>query len=264
MPIPDFDADVAVTPIGDGQYQASVHRHWWIMVGPNGGLIIAQLAKAIEVELNDPTRQLRTITVHYLRPPAEGAVDITVEAVRVGRSVAFMRATMSQDGKAIATALAASSPSWDTPFAFNNQPPPQVEPVAATAPRPSGDAMLPPHAANYDTRMLGDYRDGEPQVRAWIRTARPRQIDAVALVAMADALPPPLFAVVDTPMAVPTIELTVHLRASLPLASLTADDHVLMESSSLLLADGFVEEDARIWAPDGTLLAQSRQLALAR
>ncbi len=235
------------------------------MVGPNGGLIIAQLAKAIETELDDPARHLRTITVHYLRPPVEGAIDIAVETIRVGRSVAFMQATMSQNDKPIATALAALSPSWETTFAFDLQPPPDVEPATAIEPRPQGDAFLPPHAANYDTRMLGDFRaEGQPLVRAWIRTAQPRLIDAISLVAMTDALPPPLFALVDQPMAVPTIELTVHLRASLPLASLRPADHVLMESSSLLLADGFVEENARIWAPDGTLLAQSRQLALAR
>jgi hypothetical protein len=32
--------------------------------------------------------------------------------------------------------------------------------------------------------------------------------------------------------------------------------------SSKLLADGFFEEDGVVWAADGTVLAQSRQLAL--
>jgi acyl-CoA thioesterase len=39
-------------------------------------------------------------------------------------------------------------------------------------------------------------------------------------------------------------------------------DPVLARFSSSTSHDGFFEEDGAIWAPDGTLLAQSRQLAL--
>jgi hypothetical protein len=38
---------------------------------------------------------------------------------------------------------------------------------------------------------------------------------------------------------------------------------VLARSTSQLIHEGFFEEDALIWAADGVLLAQSRQLALA-
>ena len=39
-------------------------------------------------------------------------------------------------------------------------------------------------------------------------------------------------------------------------------DPVLARFSSSTSHGGFFEEDGSIWAPDGTLLAQSRQLAL--
>jgi hypothetical protein len=37
---------------------------------------------------------------------------------------------------------------------------------------------------------------------------------------------------------------------------------VLVRFRTRTSADGFLEEDGQIWAPDGTLIAQSRQLAI--
>ena len=56
----------------------------------------------------------------------------------------------------------------------------------------------------------------------------------------------------------PTIELSVLFRAPLPLA----DSLLLGRFHSTLVRDGFFDEDGVLWAPDGTLVAQSRQLAL--
>ena len=65
-------------------------------------------------------------------------------------------------------------------------------------------------------------------------------------------------------VAVPTIDLTVHIRSPLPHPGLADDDRVLALFRTDHAADGFIEEDGLIFAPDGTLLAQSRQLAIAR
>ena len=56
----------------------------------------------------------------------------------------------------------------------------------------------------------------------------------------------------------PTIDLTVHFRAPLPLA----DSLLLGRFRSSLVRDGFFDEDGELWTPDGTLVAQSRQLGL--
>ena len=57
----------------------------------------------------------------------------------------------------------------------------------------------------------------------------------------------------------PTLDLTIHFRA--PVAS---GEWVLADYRSRFSAGGVWEEDGELWAPDGTLLAQSRQLALIR
>jgi acyl-CoA thioesterase len=62
--------------------------------------------------------------------------------------------------------------------------------------------------------------------------------------------------------AVPTIDLTVHFRASLPLKEAKAEDYYLTVFRAREAREGFFEEDGEIWSRDGILVAQSRQLAI--
>ncbi len=66
-----------------------------------------------------------------------------------------------------------------------------------------------------------------------------------------------------TPGPAPTIDLTIHFRsANLPRAGADPFELCFAQARSRLLHEGFFAEDCLIWAADGTLLAQSRQLAL--
>ena len=62
------------------------------------------------------------------------------------------------------------------------------------------------------------------------------------------------------PSPAPTIDLTVHFRARLAVGRRAP--RLLARFAIRTRAEGFFEEDGELWAPDGTLLAQSRQLAL--
>ena len=91
----------------------------------------------------------------------------------------------------------------------------------------------------------------------WLRLRDERPLDAATLVALTDSWFP---AVMRTePVAVPTLELTVHLRGRLP----REPDWTLGRYRTRLARHGFLEEDAEIFSREGELLAQSRQLAIA-
>ena len=234
-----------------------------MILGPNGGYLAAVVARAMTEQVDDETRGLRSITVHYLRRPEFGSVVIDVDILRTGRSVSSVAATMHQDERPICTALAAFSVPWDSPVAWARAMPEQVE-----AARADPDWSPPTHIGNFDADLLVDgplfSGTGSSRTAGWIRTAEPRPLDPIELVAISDALPPAIFPRVHDRMAVPTIDLTVHIRATLPLAGMDVDDRIYAEFTTEHVADGFIEEDGTMWAPDGTLLAQSRQLAIAR
>jgi hypothetical protein len=98
----------------------------------------------------------------------------------------------------------------------------------------------------------------------YIRCAEPRIIDALAVAAFTDAFPPAVFtrAIGRVLGPVPTVDLNIHFRRALPLVDAQPTDYATVVFTSAMSREGFVEEDGQVWGPDGTLLAQSRQLAL--
>ena len=101
----------------------------------------------------------------------------------------------------------------------------------------------------------------------WIRLAEPRSVDASLAAVYADAFPPALFSSITEEGlrgGVPTVDLTLHFRATLPLAGAAQDAFTLAIFRSRAAREGFVEEDGELWSQRGVLLAQSRQLALTR
>jgi len=183
--------------------------------------------------------------------------------VRTGRSLTTVSATMTQGGRPMALALAAfSTPRPGPEFADVVMPPvPSPEEVEPRGPIEGAPPML----AFLDQRLaIGAppmSRAAEAVSGGWLRLAEPQVADAAVVAFYTDAWMPAVFSRIDTG-GVPTVSLTIHFRATLPRPGATPDDFHLAVFQSRLAAEGFVEEDGELWAPDGTLVAQSRQLAV--
>ncbi|NLA35001.1 MAG: thioesterase family protein, partial [Actinobacteria bacterium] len=77
-----------------------------------------------------------------------------------------------------------------------------------------------------------------------------------ALLVCIDVFPPTIFNL-DLPMGwAPTVELTGHVRA------IPASEWIQCEVRTRFISTGFMEVDGLYWDEAGTLVAQSRQLAL--
>ena len=267
MPAPTrFQRDTAVTAQSDTTFTARVDPAWWVQRGPNGGYLAAIALRALTVRVGDPARVPRSFTVHFVAPPDEGEITIDTALERVGRSLTSCSARVAQGDRTVALVLAAFSAPRAAP-AFSDLPPPAV-PAAETLPASEPADFAPPFAHRWEARWaIGerirpeDPPAGPAVVGGWIRPEEPQLLDAAALVAITDSWVPAVFTRTGEPLAVPTIDLTVHLRAVLPHPGLGPDGFVLARYRTNVAADGFLEEDSEVWAPDGTLLAQSRQLA---
>ena len=96
----------------------------------------------------------------------------------------------------------------------------------------------------------------------WLGLAEPRPIDALSLAFFSDALfSPPFIRLTRSRRPAPTIDLTIHFRTPMPRDVRARPRRAVLRALSLgLIHEGFFEEDGVIWAADGTVLAQSRQL----
>jgi acyl-CoA thioesterase len=261
-----FSELTAVRRTSTDAFDVAVEPSSFIVRGPNGGYLAAVLLRAMSMRLadlgDDPIRSPRSLTVHYARAPVAGPATVTTELVRVGRSLVTCSARLDQFGKPALAALAAFSPAWAGPK-WQHDPPPDV-PGPDSAGLPMRDRPPLPFTSYWDHRFALGTAPGAKSATAetggWIRLAEPEPVDAMVVAAMSDAWFPAAFSIVDTP--VPTIDLTVHFRVVLPHDGLGAEDFVLARFASRTAADGFVEEDGQLWAPNGVLIAHSRQLAI--
>jgi len=263
-----FDRDTAVVRVAPGRYQGRMDRGWWIINGPNGGYIAAIVLRAMLDEVADPARAPRSLTLHYLKPPTEGDVSVEVTIERAGRTLSTVSARLFQEKRLMVIALGAFATSRAS-FEFSDRQAPRLAPPEDCEPMQKRFGVNIELRNRYDTRIgIGDEL-GSGSTRAllggWIRCEEPRVVDALAVTAFTDAFPPAVFTRAGGRAGlgpVPTIDLDIHFRSSLPLASADPSDYCIAVFSSAAAREGFVEEDGEIWSASGVLLAQSRQLAL--
>jgi acyl-CoA thioesterase len=258
----DFGTDTAVEPLGDGRYMGQSPGAWFGPIAPNGGFIAALVVRAMTLELGVDDREPRSLTVHFLRPPAEGQLELHVVTERVGRTASTVTTRILQDGRLMALALCTwtqryqGAEGWELPAPDV----PRPEQVDALGPEWSSAPRM---FSQLDVRPVfgappfsgGD----EAIVGGWLRPLVPHSVDHALLALLCDAWWPSAFTRLWAPSPAPTLDLTIHFRGAPPVG-----DHafVLGRFRSRAAVDGLFEEDGELWSEDGRLLAQSRQLAL--
>lgn len=257
---------------GRWRYRGEIAEGWDIGGVANGGYVLAMTARAMATAAGRPPV---SITAHYLTPGRPGAVAIEVDAVRIGGRLATLTASLRQgegggdpeilrvmgifgtfpadDAPLLTTAPPPDLPPFDDP----DLPLRRMVPVMEHSGLPDRlDIRLRPGDEGFATGRPA----GRPEVAGWFALADQQpgeRLDAFGVLLAADAFYPPIFNSGLTPTTwVPTLQLTVHLRAEPvpgPLAARFRTDVAL---------GGLLGEDGDLWDSAGRLVAQSRQLAL--
>jgi acyl-CoA thioesterase len=257
-------------------YDAEVAPGWDILGNANGGYLLAIAARATADHLGraDPV----TVTAHFVAPGRPGPLAVDVSSVRAGRRFATARAevrSVPPEGDPLTLmAVLATCGELAEPGSVvlvDAEPPVLPPPEECVSHRRTDDVHVAdpdrPSAPTFMDRVelrlhpvdagfgVGD-PSGEPRVRGWFRLPGEEPIDTIGLLQVLDAFPPTVFNARLPFNWVPTLELTCHVR------SRPAPGWLACEFTTRFVTGGFLEEDGVVWDSAGTLVAQSRQLAL--
>ena len=257
-----FDEVTALEPLDSPTFGATVDPGWGIGGRPNGGYLLATLARAATTVV--PHEHVLAAGAHYLRSPEPGPVQIETEQLRTGRTASQVRARLSQDGTACVEALVtvghlddATTPYWSGGVPAFGSPTSFDDAFRLHGPTPTGipvelleqvDLRLDPDCMSF---AVGS-PSGQGELRGWL--ADGAQFDPISLVFAADSFPPATFEV-EASGWVPTLELTVYVRA------LPAPGPVRILHRAGMIEGQRVDESCFIWDSAGRLVAQSTQLA---
>ena len=258
-----FDDEVVVRPLGEDHFEGVVTDQWNIGDNPNGGYLLSLVLRALVASLPHPDPL--TVTAHYLRRPELGPVTIAVQPLRSGRNHSSATAAFVQGGteriRVVATFGDLALSSGPTEL---RQDRPVLPPPERSTRRPEGFDPFPPAAellSRVDVRLdpatgwlHGDH-SGQARNDGWARFADGRPADTLSLPLFADVFPPAVYGLLPAAW-VPTLELTVHVRAR------PAEGWLQGSFETRYVENGYHEEDGRLWDTTGRLVAQSRQLAV--
>jgi Thioesterase-like superfamily len=262
----EFDLDTAITadPVIANRYLGTMTPRWNIGDKPNGGYVMAIAAKAIGASLGDHPHPF-SITAHYLRPSEPGPFTVDVDVVRVGRKLATATASLQQNGKEKLRVLSTfgdlHTASGPTNVAGSPPELPLIKDCIRREPTAVAEmAAGVGHRTEMHLHPKTGWLRGEPSgvavLSGYTRFSDGREPDVWSLPFFADGMPPAVFEMMDATAWVPTIELTVHIRA------IPAPGWLRCQMTTRFLIDGYFEEDGEIWYSNGKLVALSRQLGM--
>jgi hypothetical protein len=253
----------AVTRTGDGSFSAEVDPEWSVTGKPNGGYLVALMARAAaEVSTHE---HVIAASSHFLASPDPAPVEVDVAPRREGRSTGQSRVRLRRGERVFVESLMTIGPI--DPSAGDRWAGGVPEPGTASYDdcvrlQPIGFrvAMMDQVDLRIDPATAGFMR-GEPadrgELRGWLALPDGENFDPVSVLFALDAFPPATF---DVEMSgwVPTLELTTYVRG------VPAPGPLRVLQRAQLVRDGRLDEACFVWDSAGRLVGSATQLAMIR
>jgi acyl-CoA thioesterase len=246
-------------PAGPGEPVAvGIDPGWNSWTGLHGGYITALAAGAAAARV--PGQALRSVQAVFLRPVTGRRAIIGVQAVRAGGTSSVLDADVTDDAGRAALRLRALLGSGAAGPRYDEQSAPAA-PAPGDCPPFRFPVELVPFTQHLDVRPAGTARPlaggDTAELLAWIRLQRRELTGPQALLVLADALPPALYATTTAPVPMPSADLAVHLGPDASQAE--PDGWFLVRLATMTAGDGWSIDRATVWAAGGRLLASATQ-----
>jgi len=263
----DWDAALALDPLGEGRFGAHVNGDWTSLQGVHGGVVAALAVTAVERVLADrgvdPATTLRAATFGYASGNVEGDLVLDVDVVRQGRTMVSSHVRVARGDTTTTVARLHHSTPWEG-MAYSDAPVMPTRPEHTVRLERPGQAA---HINNVETYLHPDTTIfGGAERAEWVAWSRPLHggsFDAAWLTMFGDYFPPAVFARAAGPVRAVTIEYSLQVHSAAGSWVLAPDEYLTARMHTFHSSDGFAVEDGWIWLPDGTLLATARQTRLA-
>jgi hypothetical protein len=257
----DFEQASAVHRTRPGSYEALVPDGWQQGRGAFGGLVYGLLARAMEAEVGDPVRRLRTLAGDISGPVLPGPAQLRVEVLRRGSKQSNLLARLMQGDQTLAVASGAfSAPravelprlrgvdspervAWDQLRVLDIGPPLGPDFSLAYEYRNTGPTPL---SGAHEAEAAGYIRE---------RTV-PSRRDAPSMIGLLDAWWPTFWSIIDQPRPVATTSFLAELLVD-P-ARVDPAERLFHDARMIGLADGAFVEVRALWSDD-TCVAMNQQ-----
>ena len=284
-----FEREIAVERAGspgsngDGtiSFRGDLSEEWCALSVPQGGIVTGLAARAMHTALELPDVALRSITSVFAAPVRTGPVEIDVNVLRRGRSMAQATATVRSEGETAGTTAVAvfgapragfeftdlevpDAPSPEESHSFRDGPPPEVDLEMEHTPF----AYWEHHVEGRAAVGHAPWEDFEPTTSErmfWYRFDDPPyladgRLDPLALLTLCDTMPGAVGERMGGGLPewyAPSADITVHVL----------NDHraewVLARNRARHAGDGYASLEVELWdAESRTLSAYATQLMI--
>jgi len=257
-----FDQDILLTPDEPFSFSGHITENWSINGVPDGGYLMAILAKAMMHHCE--MRSTPIITANYLSRCEPGEARILIERMAASKQFERFQANLHQNGKEKIRAFGTfASENIDCVLESYEVSEPRVTELEKCVPVPElpnftlfsqVDMRLDPICTGWFSGELSD----NSEIMGWIKFKNDRPFDILSILLVADSFPPAVLTSQGMVAWVPTIEFSVNIR------NLPTTQWLKCIFRTRFITCGLLEEDGEIWDETGRLIAISRQIAQYR
>ena len=261
-----FESALALSePDADGSCHALIGPEWSQGRAAYGGLVAGLMSRALERML-PRERTMRSALIDFVGPVAAGPARIETRVLRVGRALSHAEARVTQHGQVCAILIAAYGESRTTSLHFEGASAPAGPTVDALSTLPYVEGVMPRFTKQFEFRIAngnGLYVGSKrANISGYVRYPGGGPIDAAGVLGRLDSWPPAILPLLTKFAPASTVTWMVDVVGELPARGASSDAFYRYEAEGVAAANGYGSCEARLWAPDGKLVAASRQLVV--